>query len=270
MPRVVFVLASGASFVLALGLAFLVSNVGIAQDPQPIPPPDLQPPVECPPGSTYEEPVPGDPGVCTITQVGSPGNDVLVGSNDPRITDKMYGRGGDDRLYGYRGGDGLDGGSGQDSLYGGPEGDGLFGEDGTDTIYGGPGPDDVSGGGGRDIISTGAGDDENVNGDEGKDIISTGAGDDSINSLHVGDVGRDKISTGAGDDLIDSRDGERDKISCGPGKDHVVADRIVINSLPSGRIIDDLKDCETVAKGLAAMGGGMGGALWWAALMGRS
>lgn len=176
MRRVVFVLASGVAFVLALGAGFLDSNVGIAKAKK------------CPPGTTYEKPF----GLCTITKVGSPGNDLLVGSKDPRITTKMYGLGGNDLMYGYRGGDGMSGGRGQDILYGGGRGDGLFGDSGRDMIYGGPGAEEVW----------------------------------DIGGAGVGGGGQDIIATGAGSDYIESNDGERDIISCGPGYDWVLAEKI--------------------------------------------
>jgi hypothetical protein len=147
--RVVFVLASGVALVLALGVAFLDLNVSFAQD---------VPPVECPPGSTYEE-VQGQP-ICANRIDGTARKDRLRGSQDPRVTDEMRGYGDDDRLYGYRGADGMSGGEGQDTLYGGRGGDGLFGDAGIDTIYGGPGPDQVyAQDGERDIIRCGVGDD---------------------------------------------------------------------------------------------------------------
>jgi hypothetical protein len=147
--RVAFVLALGVAFVLALGVTLLDLNVGFAQDAQP---------VDCPPGSTYEE-VQGQP-LCTNRIDGTAREDRLRGSQDPRVTDKMYGYGADDQLYGSRGDDGMSGGDGQDTLYGGRGGDGLFGDAGIDTIYGGPGPDDIwAEDGEQDIISCGPGHD---------------------------------------------------------------------------------------------------------------
>jgi hypothetical protein len=68
------VLASGVAFVL-LGAGVFDSNVGIAKAVK-----------KCPPGSTYERPSSSYPATCTMTKVGSPGNDVLVGSQNPKIT----------------------------------------------------------------------------------------------------------------------------------------------------------------------------------------
>jgi hypothetical protein len=76
--RVVFVLASGVAFLLALGVAFLDSHGGLAQAAQP---------GKCPPGSTYEKVA--TRAVCANKVEGTPGNDVLVGSKNTRITDKM-------------------------------------------------------------------------------------------------------------------------------------------------------------------------------------
>jgi RTX calcium-binding nonapeptide repeat (4 copies) len=170
---VVLVLASGVAFVLTLGAGVFDSNVGIAKARK------------CPPGSTHQN-VEGDP-VCTTTWVGTPRGDAIAGENEPRTIEKMYGRGGNDRLAGYGGKDGLSGGSGQDTLWGGSGGDGLFGDSGSDTIIGGPGGDEVW--------------DNNFDpGGGGQDIISTGPGNDSIRSL----------------------DRHRDTIYCGPGKDWVI------------------------------------------------
>jgi len=147
--RVVFVLASGVALVLALGVAFWDLHVSFAQD---------APPVECPPGSTYEE-VDGQP-ICANRIDGTARKDRLRGSQDPTVTDVMWGYGADDLLYGYDGADGMSGGNGQDTLYGGRGGDGLFGGAGIDTIYGGPGPDQVYAQDGEpDIIRCGRGND---------------------------------------------------------------------------------------------------------------
>jgi RTX calcium-binding nonapeptide repeat (4 copies) len=148
VQRVVFVLASGVALVLALGVAFLGSHGGLAQAAQP---------GKCPPGSTYEKEA-GFPAVCANKVDGTPGKDVLVGSKNTRITDKMYGRGGSDQLYGYAGDDGISGGDGRDTIRGGQGNDGLFGDPGRDKIYGGPGRDEIyAHDGQRDVIFCGSG-----------------------------------------------------------------------------------------------------------------
>jgi Ca2+-binding RTX toxin-like protein len=214
---VVLVLASGVAFVLALGAGVFDSNIGIAKAVK-----------KCPPGSTYERPSASDPAACTMTKVGSPGNDVLSGSQNPRIIDKIYGKGGNDVLVGYGNRDELAGGNGNDTLYGGPGDDWLFGGSlaggtGNDTLYGGPGDDWLHGDSGR-------------NKDSGRDKIYGGPGDDQVYDLiglYLGGGGLDMISTGLGDDYILSEDGALDIILCGPGKEYIAGDRI-----------DYAKDCE--------------------------
>jgi Ca2+-binding RTX toxin-like protein len=170
---VILVLVSGVASVLALGAGFFDSNVGIAKAVK-----------KCPPGSTYEN-ILGDP-VCTKTKVGTNGNDVRVGSKDPRIVDKMWGQGGDDRLHGHHGNDGISGGSGQDVIYGGQGSDGLFGDAGRDTIYGGPGLDEIyAQDGERDIISCGPGVDS-LKGYDAKDDLEKNCESSPVNLADVG------------------------------------------------------------------------------------
>jgi hypothetical protein len=169
MRRVIFVLASGVAFLLALGVAFLDSNGGLAKAAQP---------GKCPPGSTYEK-VDIYPAVCANKVEGTPGNDALYASKDPRITNKIYGQGGNDRLYGYGGRDGLSGGRGQDILYGGRNGDGLFGDSGRDKMYGGPGGDDIDATEGGDTVYAGPGNDVVYAHDGKRTIIFCGSGKDS-------------------------------------------------------------------------------------------
>ena len=144
---VVLVVATGVAFVLALGAGFVDSNVGIAKAKK------------CPPGSTPQKVEGYNKTVCTSTWVGTSSSDARGGSNDTRIVEKMYGRGGNDRLAGYDGRDGLSGGRGQDTLWGGRGDDGLFGDLGRDTIYGGPGGDEfregVGGQPGNTLIGVG-------------------------------------------------------------------------------------------------------------------
>jgi Ca2+-binding RTX toxin-like protein len=60
-----------------------------------------------------------------ITEVGGPGNDTITGTN---AADRLYGRAGDDTIFGLAGnGPRLIGGSGDDSVTGGPGDDRLLG-----------------------------------------------------------------------------------------------------------------------------------------------
>ena len=175
MRRVVFVVASGVAFVLALGVAFLDLNGGLAQAAQP---------GRCPPPSTYEKEY-----GCVNTVYGTLRKDLLYGSRNPRINDRMYGYGDVDQLYSYTGRDGIAGGDGSDYIRGGEGDDGLYGDSGNDRIHGESGNDEIFA-------------NDRVNGEQ--DVI-------------YGESGNDKIS---------AQDGERDIIWCGPGYDKADVDTL--------------------------------------------
>jgi len=80
--------------------------------------------------------------------VGTPGNDVIVGSGG---SDEIRGLGGDDLICGRGGSDTIDGGTGNDKLAGG---------DKTDTVDGGAGHDVLRGGRMFDFLEGGPGDDK--------------------------------------------------------------------------------------------------------------
>ncbi|UWQ93556.1 hypothetical protein K3727_21465 (plasmid) [Rhodobacteraceae bacterium M382] len=108
---------------------------------------------------------------------GTPGDDVLIGTEDAESLD---GFDGNDRLVGAGGNDSLDGGPGADTLNGG---------DGDDRIIGGPAADDL-----RDVIYAGA----------GHDSVDAGAGNDLV----FGQAGNDTIAGGAGVDELQGQDGD--------------------------------------------------------------
>jgi len=160
------VVASGVAFVLALGVAFLDLNGGLAQAAQP---------VRCPPGSTSET-VSGKP---TCTVYGTSRKDKLYGSINPRIYDRMYGYENVDQFYSYAGRDGISGGDGSDYIRGGDGDDGLYGDAGNDRIHGESGNDQIfANDGEQDVIYGESGDDEIFAQDGARDIISCGTGDD--------------------------------------------------------------------------------------------
>jgi Ca2+-binding RTX toxin-like protein len=67
----------------------------------------------------------------------------LGGNESPTFGDLIQGHGGNDILYGNRGGDRIEGGNGNDV---------IFGNQGSDLLIGGPGNDRINGGmGGGEI-----------------------------------------------------------------------------------------------------------------------
>ncbi|MTJ07822.1 MULTISPECIES: calcium-binding protein [unclassified Anabaena] len=87
-------------------------------------------------------------------QAGS-GNDIIYGADYNISTEKIYGRGGNDRIVGAKGNDLLDGGEGNDTLEGGEGNDTLYGQNGNDILSGGAGADIIYGGSGSDVLFTG-------------------------------------------------------------------------------------------------------------------
>jgi|GEM_PF-6427477 Ca2+-binding RTX toxin-like protein len=148
---------------------------------------------------------PSPPG---ITLIGTPGNDVLRGTDN---ADRIEGRAGNDRIFGEGSDDVLSGGAGDDRLFGGrrddfmlggPGRDRLFGNRGDDQLFGGTGPDELRGEAGDDLLEGGAGRDslfggngnDRLLGQGGSDFLLGGRGNDVI----VGGTGRDRMSGGGG------------------------------------------------------------------------
>ena len=105
--------------------------------------------------------------------------------------DKLDGKEGDDKIYGFGATDWISGGLGNDVSYGGPGADlinPLGGDGGDDVLYGGDGNDSLSGSAGEDV-------------------------------LYGGD-GNDKLEL-----TMLPNDGQRDKLYCGEGRDEYSADK---------------------------------------------
>ncbi|CAA2102396.1 Bifunctional hemolysin/adenylate cyclase [Methylobacterium bullatum] len=152
--------------------------------------------------------------------------------------DVIYGRGGDDTIFGDS--DSATNYIGSDTLYGGGGNDLLIGDNGVDTLYGGSGDDrfvmrydlfvdDVYGQSGTDTLAFFAFDRAaNVNlsqksyfivgGEEGKQTVSgvenvsgTDQNDkltgDAANNLLSGNIGDDQLNGGAGNDTLQGGDG---------------------------------------------------------------
>jgi predicted extracellular nuclease len=126
------------------------------------------------------------------TIVGTPGNDVLNGTNG---NDVIVGMGGDDILNGGNGDDVICGGSGNDTIDGSNNNDILLGGLGDDIISGANGDDTMSGGGGNDSL-TGANGNDTLDGGAGDDSLVGGLGDDTL----TGGTGADSFSGGTGTD----------------------------------------------------------------------
>ena len=84
------------------------------------------------------------------TIIGTPGRDVLRGTNGP---DVIMGLGGADMISGGNGNDIICGGAGADVLDGGNGDDQILGGFGADDLYGGNGNDTLVGGSGSDVLN---------------------------------------------------------------------------------------------------------------------
>jgi len=105
------------------------------------------------------------------TIIGTPGNDVIYGTNG---ADVIVGQGGNDVIYGRNGNDVICGNGGDDTLYGGNGNDTLVGGDENDTLSGGNGNDMLTGGSGADSFSGGLGSDTNTDFNAGQGDSSDG------------------------------------------------------------------------------------------------
>jgi Ca2+-binding RTX toxin-like protein len=121
----------------------------------------------------------GGGGECDI--VGTPGNDVLVGTAADEV---ICGLAGNDVIRGGGGDDVVKGQLGNDTLYGQGGSDELQGGKGRDTLYGANGPDTLLGGAGNDRLFGGAGPDF-LNGKTGSDFGNGGGGGDTCRGLEV-------------------------------------------------------------------------------------
>jgi Ca2+-binding RTX toxin-like protein len=164
-------------------------------------------------GATSSPRVVAFEGVCVQgTRVnGSNGNNRLNGTD--RVSDIIFGRGGNDRIDGRGCNDLLDGGAGNDTLTGGTGRDTLRGRIGTDTLSGGAGTDILNGGLGNDRLDGGEGDDI-LKGRRGTDLLIGGTGNDTMS----GGLRDDRLRGGAGDDIVDGGRGN-DFVKGGAGDD---------------------------------------------------
>jgi predicted extracellular nuclease len=130
-------------------------------------------------------PIPANP-TCQglpATIIGTPGDDVLIGTNQ---ADVIVAFGGNDTILAGNGDDVICAGYGDDTIDGG---------NGIDSIDAGYGNDTINGGNGNDVIDGGFGDDV-VSGDRGDDVLDGGDGVDTI------DGGRGNDTCTEGENLL--------------------------------------------------------------------
>jgi Ca2+-binding RTX toxin-like protein len=178
--------------------------------------------------------VPAFAGDVTVLH-GSPGDDVLVGTEHTQSVILMEGHDWFVTEFGQAGEPGVlvDGGDGNDTIttaagmdeiLGGPGDDLLSGGDGNDTIFGGLGVDVILGDAGNDELHGDDGDDD-ISGVGGDDTIWGGAGKDTLKGqngndlLHGGDA-NDWLIGGAGNDTLWG-EGGKDVLSGGDGNDRL-------------------------------------------------
>lgn len=141
---------------------------------------------------------------------GTPGNDVLVGSDRPEW---MCGYGGNDIIIGGGGGDFIQGGDGDDWIRGSNGRDRIEGGPGDDLLEGDGRDDSIDGGPGNDVIRGGNGDDELIGG-LGADVLEGGSGKDRLE----GESGGDRLRGGPHADVLRGGPGD-DILAGGPGTD---------------------------------------------------
>ncbi len=146
------------------------------------------------------EPTPHDFANVTFVDAGSPGDDVIIGTEHD---DWIFALAGDDEVHALGGNDRVDGGSGDDLLDGGPGGfDDLFGDEGADRLS--LATSDLGG---------------NADGGPGDDVLV--ASDTAPSFLHNslrGERGNDDLYAGAVGASMDGGDGA-DRLFSGPGDD---------------------------------------------------
>ena len=136
------------------------------------------------------------------------GDDRVISGS--RVTDTIYGQGGNDVIRSSSGDDYLYGGEGEDELWGAGGDDEIHGDAGNDLLRGGRGNDTLVGGVDNDMLVGDAGEDK-LYGGAGHDSLNGGAGSDSMYGEEGCDLffakvlGRDvdsHIDGGSGEDII--------------------------------------------------------------------
>ncbi|MGD1699644.1 calcium-binding protein [Dapis sp. BLCC M229] len=134
-----------------------------------------------------------------VTLIGGAGNDRLLGSSNPGVSNFF------------------DGGTGNDFIQFGGTSDQLIGNtQGNDTVIA------AQGGGTATFLIEDTQGNNTLSGGDGNDTLVTGAGNDSIVGGTTDETGNDSIVAGAGDDIIFGRGGT-DTILGGGGDDYIAA-----------------------------------------------
>ncbi len=127
---------------------------------------------------------------------GTPGDDVVLGTDGADVIDTGYGNdtvcglGGDDVITTRGGIDWVDGGDGDDTIRLGARDDTAYGGNGADVINGGGGADHIEGGAGNDVIRDSFGADTSILGNNGDDVFVVGRGTANV---YDGGGGTDRI-----------------------------------------------------------------------------
>ncbi len=151
---------------------------------------------------------------------GRGGNDTLYGGHKD---DKLFGEYGNDFLYGEGGNDKLDGGYGHDYLYGGHGNDKLYGGEGNDYLVGNSGEDYYDGGNGNDMVSyyhhT---EDIHVDLEKGVASFSDSHYEETLKNIEnlTGGSGNDKLKGDRGKNTLHGSDGN-DKLYGRGGDDYL-------------------------------------------------
>ena len=118
--------------------------------------------------------------------------DVIVGTDEPNISDCLIGTNKEDIIWGLDGDDYIKGKKADDVLHGGFGNDRIFGDSGDDNLLGGPGQDQLYGKRGHDVIFGGF----------DPDFLVGGKGNDEL----YGDFGSDILEGDSGADYFDCGD----------------------------------------------------------------
>lgn len=148
-------------------------------------------------------------------------NNTLKGGKN---SDKIWGKGGKDRLYGGDCGDAIDAGHGNDVIYGGGKRDRLRGRQDHDHVSGNHGHDELEGGLGKDTLRGGRGNDllhgrrgnDDLNGKYGNDIVYGGRNKDRIK----GGSNHDRLEGNQNGDTVYGQRG-KDYLNGGLGHDRM-------------------------------------------------
>ena len=205
----------GNDTVRADGSDLIASDCETLDVPPAAPGPDTSPPAIGLLGPTEIATL--DPGACANDRLGTPGADVLNGTD---MGDNLFALQGNDTVNGLGNDDCIFGGVGSDRLVGAQGDDRLLGDDSDSGV---PGNDRLQGNSGNDLLIGGP----------GRDRISGGRGNDRLRA----GPGRNRLRGGAGNDRLNAVNGKIDRVNCGSGRDRARVDSF-----------DRVRGCERVRR----------------------